>query len=183
MPYLSEIENPKQFMMKVAYFFSRKIFGKVIMPMKVIYARNPALLKVTMKITKILEKNMSISSEMTNLISAQSSLLNGCSFCRDLHLAEAMKLGIGTDKFNNLHKFRESDAFSPKEKAMLVFTEKITREKTMTLEVIEDLKKHFSERQIVDIIWANAVGNYFNLLSLPLDIVSDNLSSLAKSEE
>lgn len=42
-----------------------------------------------------------------------------------------------------------------------------------------ELAKHFSEREIVEIVWANAVGNYFNLIAVPLGLESDGLAELA----
>ena len=49
----------------------------------------------------------------------------------------------------------------------------------MRLEPIENLRAHFSEREIVEITWLNAIGNYFNLLAVPLALESDDVVSLA----
>ena len=39
---LSPIEEPPSLMMRAVYAYSQRTFGKVLMPMKVIYARVPA---------------------------------------------------------------------------------------------------------------------------------------------
>ena len=40
--YLAPIEKPKGLMMKLAYYFTRRQFGKVLTPLKVHSARLPA---------------------------------------------------------------------------------------------------------------------------------------------
>ena len=46
-------------------------------------------------------------------------------------------------------------------------------------ETFEGLRKHFGEREIVDLTWLNAVGNYYNLMAVPLGIESDGLEEIA----
>jgi len=41
-PFLAPIEKPSGFMMKLAYYFTRRQFGKVLTPLKVYSARLPA---------------------------------------------------------------------------------------------------------------------------------------------
>jgi hypothetical protein len=40
--YLAPIEKPSEFMMKLAYYFTRRQFGKVLTPLKVHSARLPS---------------------------------------------------------------------------------------------------------------------------------------------
>ena len=49
---LRPIEKPKGLMMKIAYFMTRRQFGKVMMPMKVVLARMPGSEKFSWEITK-----------------------------------------------------------------------------------------------------------------------------------
>ncbi len=41
---LKPIENPRKLLAKIAYWMSKRKFGKVLMPLKVVYARNPGLM-------------------------------------------------------------------------------------------------------------------------------------------
>lgn len=47
--------------------------------------------------------------------------------------------------------------------------------KTVSDETFEDLKKYFTEQEIVEITWINASENYFNLMAKPLGLTSDEL--------
>jgi hypothetical protein len=40
-PFLSPVEKPKSLLVKLAYAMTRRQFGKVLTPVKVVYARMP----------------------------------------------------------------------------------------------------------------------------------------------
>ena len=83
------------------------------------------------------------------------------------------------EKFRALGSYRTSDLFSDAERAALDYCGEITRERAVSDATFETLRKHFDERQIVELTWVNAVGNFFNLLAVPLGIESDGLAELA----
>jgi len=45
----------------------------------------------------------------------------------------------------------------------------------------ERLRSHFAEWEIVEITWLNAVHNYYNLITVPLEIESDDLCAIAQA--
>ena len=44
----------------------------------------------------------------------------------------------------------------------------------------ERLRKHFNEREIVEITWVNALANYYNLINVPLELEADGLCAIAQ---
>ena len=52
---LEPIENPRGLLLKIAYWMSKRRFGKVLMPLKVVYARNPGLMWASNQIEKTME--------------------------------------------------------------------------------------------------------------------------------
>jgi len=42
------------------------------------------------------------------------------------------------------------------------------------------LRRHFNEREIVEITWLNALENYYNLINLPLEIESDGFCDIVQ---
>jgi AhpD family alkylhydroperoxidase len=176
---LEPIENPPGLLLKIGYWLSRRRFGAVISPLKVIYARSPRLARLGYRIGVVLESGLSLESELVLLVSTQSSLINGCTFCADLHRAQAIQKKIGLEKFKHLLEAATSPIFSDRERAALVYTEEVTRKRNASDASFEELRKHFNEREIVELTWLNAVGNYFNLMAVPLGIESDDLVSQA----
>jgi alkylhydroperoxidase family enzyme len=178
---LTPIEKPPTWMMRIAYWMSRRQLGAVISPIKVGYARSPRIARTGLSIVRTMESGLALDRELVLLVTTQSSTLNGCSFCADLHLAQVIQEQIGLDKFRDLEKFRDSPHFSEKERAALAHTEEVTRTRDASDETFEALRRHFDEREIFELTWLNAVGNYFNLMAVPLRLESDGLAEIARA--
>lgn len=180
---LEAIENPSNPLMKIAYWFSRKQFGKVMTPLKVIYSRKSALLKFAMKIAKFEEKQNSLTPELRLLIKLAAATENGCTFCQDIALAQAVRGKIGTEKFVALvgGAGGEQAVFSEKERAVLNVIWQYAAERKVSDAHFAALKKHFSEEQIIEILALNAFEQFYNALTIPLEIESDGLQKLAEA--
>ena len=103
-----------------------------------------------------------------------------CGFCHDLHLAQAIQAKLGLEKFKHILDFKQSPHFSDCERAALAYTGTITRREKVSDATFETLRKHFDEREIVEITWLNALGSYYNLMAVPLEIESDGFAALAE---
>ena len=176
---LTPIERPRNPLLRLAFRISVRQFGKVIAPLKVIYARKPRLLLVAGQISRTLEKGLSLDPPLRLLVQAQAARLNGCTFCQDLALAQAVQGKIGMDRFQALADFRVSNVFTERERAALAFAEEATLHRHVSDETFAAVRKHFSETEIVELAWVNAAENYFNLQAAVLGIESDELLALA----
>jgi alkylhydroperoxidase family enzyme len=181
---LKPIENPRNWLAKLAFWWSKREFGKVIMPFKVIYARQPKLMFLANKIYRFQEKSVSLEPSLRLLIQTQASALNGCSFCNDILLAQAVKQKLGTEKFVALGETVEAKAgvFTDKELAVIRFVKEYSAHKKVSDETFENLRKLFSETEIVEIVAMNAIEQYFNAFAIPLQIESDGLQKLAEAK-
>jgi AhpD family alkylhydroperoxidase len=177
---LEPIEKPKGIMMRLAYFFMRRQFGKVMTPMKVIVARMPGSEKLSYEIAKFELKGISLDHSLHYMIGLLTAQINGCGFCIDLGRSVAIRERISMEKFDKLMDYRNSPLFSVRERAALAYAEEATRHKRVSDATFEELRKHFNEREIVEITWINAIENYFNLLNLPLEIESDGFCEIAQ---
>ena len=167
-------ENDKPITVKLASFFSKMKFGKVLAPLKTIYAKQPALLGVASKIISA-EKKLSLSPKLRQLIKTFVSALNNCPFCSDVNLFMAKQMNLEKQKLKMLLNYKNEDSFTVQEKAMLAYCEEVTLTKSCADSCFDQLKRYFSEKEIVEITWMNAVENYFNLQAKPLKISSDAL--------
>ncbi len=176
---LEPIEKPKGLMMRIAYWMTRRQFGKVMTPMKVVTARIPASLRLTYEIQKFQMKGIRLESGLHLMVVTLASQVNGCGFCVDLAQAMAIREHLGMEKFNALSECRTSPLFSDRERAALAYVEEATRHKRVADATFEVLRKHFSEWEIAEITWLNALENYYNLINLPLAIESDGFCAIA----
>ena len=175
---LEPIEKPNNLMLKMGYRMMKKQFGKVLTPLKIIYARKPSLMFIAQKIDKTSNK-ISFAPEFRLLIQTFASMMNGCHFCHDFRQTQAIKRQLGTEKFQALGNYKASNCFSQREHAALAYIQEATKEKRVTEETFIELRKHFTDVEIVELTWLNAAESYYNSLMIPLGIESDDLRQLA----
>jgi alkylhydroperoxidase family enzyme len=182
---LEPIEKPKSIFLKLAYWFSCRQFGVVLTPMKVIYARKPPLLSLAMKMSKFEEKQTSLPEDLRLFIKTATATLNGCTFCQDIALAQAVRGKIGTEKFTALLRNDDArlSAFTEKERAALAVIKEYDALKKVSDETFAELKKHFSETEIVEILALTAIEHFYNALTIPLEIESDGLRQIAEQRK
>jgi len=60
------------------------------------------------------------------LIKIRASQINGCAFCLDMHTRDAGKLGETDRRLHLIAAWRDTDLFTPRERAALALTEAVT---------------------------------------------------------
>jgi len=171
---LTTIEQPKGLLLKIAYFLSNREFGKPLAALTQIYSRSVPILKASLRIIKS-EKQLSIPGETRLFIRYYTSHLNNCPFCSNAIEFAVHKQSLEFQQWQEFLNFRESTRFSEKEKALLAYLEEVNFTKEATNETFSQLKKFYSEKEIVEITWVNATENYYNMMAKPLGLTSDNL--------
>lgn len=179
---LQPIEKPKGFLMRMAYWGTQRRFGKVMTPMKVVVARMPGSLRLSNAIATYELKGLRLDPRIHYLVATMASQVNGCMFCEDLARSMAIRERIGLEKFDALPEYKTSPLFSDRERAALAYAEETTRNRRVSDATFAELRKHFSEEEIVEITWVNAIENYYNLLNIPLGIGSDGFCAIAQAQ-
>jgi len=170
----------RSLLIRVMAFLFRRRFGRVPAVVDGVYGHAPHLARTSASIAANVDRRLGLDEPLKILVMAQSSLLNGCAFCADLHRAEAIQARIGRERFRDLADFRASPHFDERERAALAYTEEVTRERKCSDATFEALRGHFDAREVVELTWLNAVGNFYNLIALPLGLESDGLAELAE---
>lgn len=174
---LAPIERPRGVLMRMAYRISRSRFGKVISPLKVIYARKPSLLALSLHMQRVLEHGLSLPPGLRLLVQAQVARLNGCTFCHDLALAEAFRLRLGGERFAALAEWRAGELFTERERGVLAFAEEMSVEHAASDATFAALRTWMSEEQLVELAWLVAMETYFNRMAAALGVESDGLAA------
>ncbi len=118
-PYLPPIEKPKSLLVKLAYAMTRRQFGKVLTPVKVVYARMPAAFGMFIGKIGKLDKKLELPMETQFLVREQVARVNVCEFCMDIGRAFVIKASLSEAKFDALDDYRSSPLFSDSERALL----------------------------------------------------------------
>ena len=178
--FLPPIEKPGSFGMKLAYYFSRKYFGKVLTPLKVHSARLPAAFGMFYGKVSRLDKKLTLAGEMVLLLRVQVARLNVCLFCMDAARYAAVQASMNAAKFDSLDEYETCDAYSDAERAALDYATELTKNRAVSTITFERLSKHFSERQICEIVWLVASEHLYNITNIGLNIHSDMLCEIRR---
>lgn len=179
-PFLTPIEKPKGLLWKLVYAYSRKKFGKVMTPVKVMAARLPLAFGAFSGKIGQLDKKLILPAETAMLVRQRVAEINVCLFCIDIGRSRTIAASMNQAKFDDLHEYRYSTLFSEKEKVLLDFVTMLSRDRKMEPEMFQALAKHYSEREICEIIWLTATEFYYNIGNVGLNIHSDMFCDLAK---
>jgi alkylhydroperoxidase family enzyme len=177
---LPPIEKPKGLVMKLAYYFSRRQFGKVPTPVKVHSARLPAAFGLFYAKIGRLDQKLELPRETVFLIREQVARLNICLFCMDIGRWFAVKQSMNQAKFDALEDYRTSPLFTDAERAALDYVTALTKEKKVDPETFARMARYFSERQICEIVWLVATEHVYNMTNIGLNIHSDMLCDISK---
>lgn len=176
--FLSPIDKPGSLAMKFFFALSRKLFGKVMMPMRVHTARLPLdFLKFYMK-TYQLDKKLQISSELISLIRQRVARVNGCHFCMDSGRFAALKASISEAKLDALSQYGTSALFTDAERSALDYATELTRDKHVDPDTFSRLAKYYSERELCEIAYVVASEHLSNITNIGMNVGSDGFCSI-----
>ena len=180
--FLPPIEHPHGLMLKLAYHFTRRQFGKVLTPLKVHSARLPAAFGLFYAKIAKLDKKVTLPPELVLLVREQVARLNICLFCMDIGRSFSIKASMNQAKFDALEQYRTSELFSEAERAALDYATELTKEKKVSPETFAQLARHYSEREICEIVWLVASEHIYNITNIGLNIHSDMLCDISRKQ-
>ena len=86
----------------------------------------PAAIKALYGVEAYLQ-NCGLEKSLRHLVKLRASQINGCAFCIDMHVKDAVKSGESHQRIHLLDGWRDSPAFTDRERAALNWTEVVTR--------------------------------------------------------
>jgi AhpD family alkylhydroperoxidase len=107
-----------------------------------------------------------LEGPLMELVKLRASQINGCAFCIDMHVREAREAGETDTRMHLLNAWREAPLYSPRERAALAWTEAVTlvTEGHVPDEVYDEARRHFNEKELVDLTYAIVAINGWNRL-------------------
>lgn len=111
-----------------------------------------------------------IEEKLIHLVKMRASQINGCAYCLDMHSIDARAAGETEQRLYTLDAWAETPFFTDRERAALAWTEAVTlvSQTDAPDDVYEGLKKHFSEKEIVDLTLILGMINLWNRLAISL---------------
>jgi alkylhydroperoxidase family enzyme len=172
-PFLAPVARPKGLLLRLAYAFTRRQFGRVPGPLSVFCARMPGAFTRFYTKAGMLDRKLELAPATAVLIRQRVAGANVCLFCMDASRWAALhKAGVAAAKLDALGDFRTSPLFSDPERAALAFASELTEERHVGRDTFAELARHYSEREICDIVYVVASEHLYNINNIGLNIGS-----------
>jgi uncharacterized peroxidase-related enzyme len=138
--------------------------GSYIPNSMLIMQRKPKLaLALTELHSEIFDPEGEVDPGFKRLIAFVCSRSAGCLYCMAHQVGGSFKLGISEEKFDAVWDYQQSPLYSPAERAALdIAVAAGCVPNAVTDEMFDELKKHWSETQIVEIVAAISIFGFFN---------------------
>ncbi|MET9782436.1 carboxymuconolactone decarboxylase family protein [Nocardiopsis alba] len=135
---------------------------------RVVWAKKvPQVYKKLDEIDQVIAEELDI--RLLELVKLRSSVLNGCSFCVDLHTQRALKEGESRQRLFLVATWYEAgDIFTPAERAALALTDEMTRmgEHGVSDETYAEAAEHYDDTELAALMSAIAMINLYNRLAV-----------------
>lgn len=111
-------------------------------------------------------QNSGIEKRLIHLIKLRASIINGCSYCVDMHVKEARHTGLSEQWINLVSAWKESPIYDARERAVLGWVDALTNvaQTGAPDDAYETLRAHFSEEDMTKLTVAIGTINVWNRL-------------------
>ncbi len=112
--------------------------------------------------------NSGLEPDMLELVRLRASQINGCAYCIDMHAKDARTHGESEQRLYAVSVWREAPFYGERERAALAWAEAVTQvsQGQVPDEVYEQVRKQFSEKELVDLTFAVVAINSWNRLAI-----------------
>ena len=126
-------------------------------------ARRPAIAAAFMELNRAVLYEGTVAEELKMLVSLIASQAAGCRYCQ-AHMANLSSIYQASDaKIRSVWEFETSTLFTPAERAALRLALKAARvPNEASAEDFDELRRHFEEAEIVEIVASIALFGYLN---------------------
>ena len=177
MPRIEGMERRRTLIARLAFFLSRRSYGRVIAPARV-YALDSGLLLAVGFMEEVQEWAKQTSAPVKHLARMLVAWRIGCPWCLDFGTRTSEKLGITEEQLRALPDYEHSPLFSEEERVVLRYADAMTRTPVHVPDALFDaLKAHYTDRQILEVTAAIAWENFHARANHALDLEAEGVAS------
>jgi AhpD family alkylhydroperoxidase len=142
------------------------------MEARIDYLSNPLAAKLIRHLVSAgaVLRDSALPAATQELVRLRASQINGCGFCTDMHIKDALHAGEIQQRLNLVAVWREAKAFTEAERAALELAEQGTRIADaaggVTDEAWANATKHYDDDQLVALVLVIALINAYNRMNV-----------------
>jgi AhpD family alkylhydroperoxidase len=149
---------------------ARRRVGRDFVPLQVV-SHAPTMLLPYTQMAAFTQGKSALDPQVRILAMHLVAEINGCAWCRDYGAHLAGGLGVPAEKLSRVHAYTTDPSFTPAERAVLAFAEQMTQVGGhVDDETFAELRRHFSEREVVELTLAVSAENFFNRMNAALGV-------------
>jgi AhpD family alkylhydroperoxidase len=136
------------------------------------YISNPMVMKLVKHINAAgaVLRDSGLPTPTQELVKLRASQINGCAFCTDMHIKDALHAGESQERLNLVAVWREAKVFTEAERAALELAEQGTRIADAAGGVTDDAwanaAKHYDDDQLAALVAVIALINAYNRMNV-----------------
>jgi AhpD family alkylhydroperoxidase len=106
-----------------------------------------------------------LEQSLIELVKTRASQINGCAFCIDLHTQDPRE---SERRLYSVNAWRQASFYTERERSALAWTEAVTlvRETRALDDIYDEVRKHFSEAETMNLAMLIATINVWNWLAV-----------------
>jgi alkylhydroperoxidase family enzyme len=162
------------FYLRIGIWISKRMTGKDMLPARLLAWYPKAAIGSGALESLVAHQDGDLGERILKLVRIQASYAAACSFCIDMNSFQFEEKGISPDEIwvlQNRKSFEEVTSFSEREKLAIQYARLISQTPLQFPRAfIEELKRHFNEREIVILASTAAQVNYWARLIQALGI-------------
>jgi alkylhydroperoxidase family enzyme len=170
------LEVPDTLLGRVMAWYSRRTYGDVLDNGLALLHNRPVLTAV-LRFEQRVDKWHRLDADLKMLAVMASASVIGCSWCMDFGYFAAHSKGLKVDTLKEVPRWRESDAFTSLERAVLEYAEAMTvTPPTVTDEMAAALRDELGNDAFVELTMMVAVENERSRFNSALGLSSQGFS-------
>lgn len=114
---------------------------------------------------------LGIDNKTREIAYLTAARFNGCAYCQGHHVPLAKQAGLSDGQIDQLDESGfDSGDFEPAERAVIRFAYETTRDVAASDEAFDALRSHFDDREIAEIAFVVATGNFIQRIGKNLGV-------------
>jgi len=179
MPRIEPLTGSRQpLMLRLMQWYSRRRFGKEALPPRIL-AHNARFLLPYTSLAMLSTGKSEIDPGIRQLAMHRVAEVNGCGWCIDFGNKIALDMGLTPEKLMAVSDFADSPLFSSSERTALACADEMARNHGQISEAtFDEMQRHFSNREIIELIVAVAAEGLYNQVNIALEIESEGFCAV-----
>lgn len=138
-----------------------------------VLGRSPAMFRAWIDFAWPLRRQATSSRAIRELMILRGAQISNTDYEWAHHVSFALESGVRQEQIDALNSWQESGLFSSPERAAIRLAEEVTNGPSASAECIEDLKRHFCEPEVVELVLTASfyvcVGRFLKSLDIGLE--------------